>query len=255
MQEGRFLSGRIPMLAATGQPSSPVGTHAKIPMMGAPGGGIQERLVGRPRQPVMPRVALGPGGRVLGDLISRQDGRPAPSPNNTAASDAADATGVPASSMEGGVQSGGGIQDRLHWRGPGLAARSSGLAVHTPSTPSHYAALGVTRNFSEAELKEQYRLLALRYLPVRFASPSLGACPCTALGACPHVLWWAGRVCPPPCPHARRIRFTRLPPVGVAAASACPRTPFAGRVAITWQSHGNRMAITRQSHGNHMAIT
>ena len=125
MEDGRMISGRIPMLPSTGSAPSPTGAHGKIPMMGAPSNGIQERLVGRPRQPAMPKVALGPGGRIIGDVTPRQEAFSQPVP----------APGVTSSDQRGGGVVGGlsgGIQERMHWRpGIGLAARSSSTAVHT----------------------------------------------------------------------------------------------------------------------------
>ena len=39
------------------------------------------------------------------------------------------------------------------------------VAARVTHTPSHYAVLGVPRDFTEAQLRKQYRLLALRYHP------------------------------------------------------------------------------------------
>jgi curved DNA-binding protein CbpA len=39
------------------------------------------------------------------------------------------------------------------------------VAARVNLTPSHYAMLGVPRDFTEAQLRKQYRLLAMRYHP------------------------------------------------------------------------------------------
>ena len=54
------------------------------------------------------------------------------------------------------------VQDRIPMR-PGTLMRT--VAVRRDHVPSHYAMLGVPRDFSPELLKKQYRLLALRYHP------------------------------------------------------------------------------------------
>mmetsp|Transcript_55576 Transcript_55576/g.92055 ORF Transcript_55576/g.92055 Transcript_55576/m.92055 type:complete len:639 (+) Transcript_55576:44-1960(+) len=61
------------------------------------------------------------------------------------------------------VMSDGTIQERMRWHGSRRLAKT--VAVRVDHTPSHYAMLGVPRDFTQAQLKKQYRLLALRYHP------------------------------------------------------------------------------------------
>ena len=61
------------------------------------------------------------------------------------------------------VTDGGGIQERIRMAPGTEIART--VAVRRSHVPSHYAMLGVPRDFSPELLKKQYRLLALRYHP------------------------------------------------------------------------------------------
>ena len=86
-----------------------------------------------------------------------------------------DAASLPPSLGGVGGFAGGGIQERMRWQpGTGLAARAP-PAVAVDGAPSHYAVLGVPRNFTEVELKKQYRLLALRYHPDSAAKHGIDA--------------------------------------------------------------------------------
>ena len=131
------------------------------------GGGIQERIPSRPGStPASPGVqerigALRIGGGAVGSP------RPAASSPlhralGTSASPAVarNANYTPAPSL---VTDGGGIQERIRMAPGTEIART--VAVRRSHVPSHYAMLGVPRDFSPELLKKQYRLLALRYHP------------------------------------------------------------------------------------------
>ena len=131
------------------------------------GGGIQERIPSRPgSNPASPGVqerigALRIGGGAVGSP------RPAASSPlhralGTSASPAVarNANYTPAPSL---VTDGGGIQERIRMAPGTEIART--VAVRRSHVPSHYAMLGVPRDFSPELLKKQYRLLALRYHP------------------------------------------------------------------------------------------
>ena len=87
---------------------------------------------------------------------------PRTAPLGTSASPAVarNATYTPAPSL---VTDGGGIQERIRMAPGTEIART--VAVRRSHVPSHYAMLGVPRDFSPELLKKQYRLLALRYHP------------------------------------------------------------------------------------------
>ena len=131
------------------------------------GGGIQERIPSRPGStPASPGMqerigALRIGGGAVGSP------RPAASSPlhralGTSASPAVarNANYTPAPSL---VTDGGGIQERIRMAPGTEIART--VAVRRSHVPSHYAMLGVPRDFSPELLKKQYRLLALRYHP------------------------------------------------------------------------------------------
>ena len=62
------------------------------------------------------------------------------------------------------ISASGSIQERIFpLRTGNELART--VAVRRTHQPSHYAMLGVARNFTEAQLKRQHRLLSLRYHP------------------------------------------------------------------------------------------
>ena len=131
------------------------------------GGGIQERIPSRPGStPASPGVQERIGAlRIGGGAVSSP--RPAASSPlhralGTSASPAVarNANYTPAPSL---VTDGGGIQERIRMAPGTEIART--VAVRRSHVPSHYAMLGVPRDFSPELLKKQYRLLALRYHP------------------------------------------------------------------------------------------
>ena len=59
----------------------------------------------------------------------------------------------------------GTIQERMRWPTRTGTEVMRTVAARVNLTPSHYAMLGVPRDFTEAQLRKQYRLLAMRYHP------------------------------------------------------------------------------------------
>lgn len=66
---------------------------------------------------------------------------------------------------DGGLSADGTIQERMRWPGRTGTEVARTAAVRVTHTPSHYAMLGVPRDFTDAQLRKQYRLLAFRYHP------------------------------------------------------------------------------------------
>ena len=66
----------------------------------------------------------------------------------------------------GGLTKEGLIQERMRWPGrTGTEVMRTVASRVVTHTPSHYAMLGVPRDFTDAQLRKQYRLLALRFHP------------------------------------------------------------------------------------------
>ena len=65
----------------------------------------------------------------------------------------------------GGLTKDGLIQERMRWPVRGTALMRTVASRVINHAPSHYAMLGVSREFTEAQLRKQYRLLALRFHP------------------------------------------------------------------------------------------
>lgn len=119
---------------------------------GGASGGIQERI-SAPR---------GIGGRQIRTNLRTVPARPTVRPT-VAASPSGALGGDP---FFGGLTKDGLIQERIQW-----PARTGTEVMRTVASrvvdhvPSHYAMLGVPKNFSEQQLRKQYRLLARRYHP------------------------------------------------------------------------------------------
>ena len=64
-----------------------------------------------------------------------------------------------------GMNADGLIQERMRWPPRKGTEVMKTVAARVTHQPSHYAMLGVPRNFTEAQLRKQYRLLAMRFHP------------------------------------------------------------------------------------------
>eukprot|EP00900_Chrysochromulina_parva_P000317 jgi/Chrpa1/10286/Chrysochromulina_OHIO_Genome00002588-RA len=112
-------------------------------------GGIQERIVAPiPRRP---RAKLG-------------DVRPTSKPTTPVAILHPPPRGLD-HVLSGGLTAAGTIQERMRWPTRTGTEVMRTVAARVNLTPSHYAMLGVPRDFTEAQLRKQYRLLAMRYHP------------------------------------------------------------------------------------------
>ena len=112
-------------------------------------GGIQERIVAPiPRRP---RAKLG-------------DVRPTSKPTTPVAILHPPLRGLD-HVLSGGLTAAGTIQERMRWPTRTGTEVMRTVAARVNLTPSHYAMLGVPRDFTEAQLRKQYRLLAMRYHP------------------------------------------------------------------------------------------
>ena len=75
------------------------------------------------------------------------------------------ASQMAAFSLGGGLTRDGTIQERMRCPGRSGTEVMRTVAARVNLTPSHYAMLGLPRNFTDEQLRKQYRLLAMRYHP------------------------------------------------------------------------------------------
>ena len=119
------------------------------------GGGIQERIAA-------PRSI---GGRQIRSNLRTTPGYSRPTPLQRTGG-VATPRGNNAGLTFGGLTEDGLIQERMRWPArTGTEVMRTVASRVTTHKPSHYAMLGVSRDFTEAQLRKQYRLLALRYHP------------------------------------------------------------------------------------------